>query len=131
MEDKEREAEWIVERKKLQRVLPFSDDVKWEKADVWELLKTFSGILSHISCERIMDLREEVSINGKITLMMELIEKKGECSFTELLVRKGSLIDIVCAFLAILEAVKFRKISILQNKLFGEILIKQYVEDGA
>jgi segregation and condensation protein A len=124
MEEKEREAEWVVERKKLQRNLPFEDDAQWEQADVWDLLKTFSSLMSHITGERIMDLREEVSINEKITLMMELIETKGECSFTELLVRKGSLMDIVCAFLAILEAVKYRKITIFQNRLFGDIMIR-------
>jgi segregation and condensation protein A len=125
MEEKERETEWVVERKKLQRVLPFDDDeALWKKADVWELLNVFSSLMSHLSGERIMDLREEVSINEKITLMTELIERKGGCSFTDLLVRKGSIMDIVCAFLAILEAVKFRLATIYQHKLFGDIQIR-------
>ncbi|GMO30258.1 MAG: segregation/condensation protein A [Termitinemataceae bacterium] len=124
MEEKEREAEWIVERKKLERFLPFAEEAQWEQADIWDLVKTFSGLMKNIGVEKIMDMREEISINEKITLMLELIEKKGECSFTELLVRKGSILDIVCAFLAILEAVKFRKITIYQNKLFSEILIR-------
>jgi segregation and condensation protein A len=125
MEEKEREAEWVVERKKLQRVLPFDDDeVLWKKADVWELLNTFSSLVSHLSGERIMDLREEVSINEKIALMTELVEQRGECSFTDLIVRKGSIMDIVCAFLAILEAVKYRLVAIYQHKLFGDIQIR-------
>ncbi|MDR2803267.1 MAG: segregation/condensation protein A [Treponema sp.] len=125
MEEKEREAEWVVERKKLQRTLPFDDDdMLWKKADVWELLNTFSGLISHLSGERIMDLREEVSINEKIALMTELIEQRGECGFTDLIVRKGSIMDIVCAFLAILEAVKYRLITIYQHKLFGDIQIR-------
>ncbi|MDR1363500.1 MAG: segregation/condensation protein A [Spirochaetaceae bacterium] len=125
MEEKEREAEWVVERKKLQRVLPFDDDDSlWKKADIWELLNTFSDLTSHLSGERIMDLREEVSINEKIALMTEIVEKKGECSFTDLLVRQGSIMDIVCAFLAILEAVKFRLVTIYQHKLFGDIQIR-------
>jgi segregation and condensation protein A len=32
--------------------------------------------------------------------------------------------DIVCAFLAILVAVKIRMIQIFQNAMFGDILIK-------
>jgi segregation and condensation protein A len=124
MEEKEREAEWVVERKKLQRVLPFDDDeTLWKQADVWELLNTFSSLMPHLSGERVMDLREEVSINEKMALMTELVEQKGECSFTDLLVRKGSIMDIVCAFLAILEAVKFRLVTIYQHKLFGDIRI--------
>lgn len=132
MEEKEREVEWVVERKKLQRVLPFdNDDMLWKKADVWELLNTFSSLVSHLSGERIMDLREEVSINEKITLITELVEQRGECSFTDLIVRKGSIMDIVCAFLAILEAVKYRLVAIYQHKLFGDIQIRGPQPDTA
>jgi segregation and condensation protein A len=34
------------------------------------------------------------------------------------------MMDVVCAFLAILEAVKLRTISIFQNKLWGDIMIR-------
>ena len=34
--------------------------------------------------------------------------------------------DIVCAFMAILEAVKFRTASIWQNRMFGDIKIKPW-----
>jgi segregation and condensation protein A len=43
--------------------------------------------------------------------------------FTDLITRKGNELDVICAFLAILEAVKNRKIEILQNKMFGDIKI--------
>jgi segregation and condensation protein A len=65
-----------------------------------------------------------VSVNEKITLLAELLEDKGECRFTELVVRSCSVMDIVCAFVAILEAVKIRMIIILQHRMFGDILIK-------
>jgi len=126
MEDKERESEWVMERKKIQRALPFADDGLWEKVDVWDLLKTFSGLMTSLTSERIIDLYEEVTINEKIALMTELLEGKGECSFTDLVVRNGSVMDIVCAFLAVLEAVKYRMISIYQNRMFGDIMIRPY-----
>jgi segregation and condensation protein A len=124
MEDKERETEWMIERKKLQRALPFADEDLWEKADVWALLKTFSSLMSNLSQERILDMYEEVTINEKITLLRELLGTRGECSFTDLVIRHGSVLDIVCAFLAILEAVKIRMVSIFQNRMFGDIIIK-------
>jgi segregation and condensation protein A len=124
MEEKEREAEWVIERKKLQRTLPFTDEELWEKVDVWDLLKTFSNLMSNLSDERIFDLYEEVSINEKIALMTEQLETRGECYFTDLLGRNGSIMDIICAFLAILEAVKFRMILIFQNRMFGDIVIR-------
>jgi segregation and condensation protein A len=124
MEEKEREAEWMLERKNLQRNLPFTDEPLLQKVDVWDLLQTFSRLMSNLSAERIIDLYEEVSINEKIALIGEFLEKKGECTFTELIVRSGSAMDLVCAFLAILEAVKLKMILIYQHMLFGDIIIK-------
>jgi segregation and condensation protein A len=126
MEEKEREAEWMIERKKLQRALPFPDENLWEKADIWALLKTFSTLMhkSNLSSERIIDMYEEVSVNEKLTLLHELLENRGECSLEDLLIRHGSVLDFVCAFLAILEAVKLRMVLIFQNRMFGDIIIK-------
>jgi segregation and condensation protein A len=124
MEEKEREAEWLIERKKLERTLPFESEGMWQKIEVWELLKTFSSLMKNLSSERIIDLYEEVSINEKLTLIEELLRNKGECSFQDIVVRHGSMMDIVCAFLAILEAMKLRMISVYQNTFFGDIAIR-------
>jgi len=123
MEDKEKENEWLIERKRLQHHLPFSDDDMWQKVDVWDLVKTFSTLTINLSTERIIDLYEEVSVNEKTTLLIEKLENKGECRFTELIIRAGAL-DVVCAFLAVLEAAKMRMILLFQHRLFGDILIK-------
>jgi segregation and condensation protein A len=124
MEERERETEWIIERRKLQWVLPFTEEDLWEKMEIWDLLKTFSTLMSNLPGERIIDLHEEVSINEKITLLSELLEKRGECFFADLVTRRGSVMDKVCAFLAILEAVKTRMITVFQNRMFGDILIR-------
>jgi len=124
MEEKEKEAEWVIERSKLQHNLPFADEDMWEKIDVWSLMRTFAALMRSIPSEQILDLYEEVTVNEKITLLSELLENKGECRFTELIIRSSSVMDIVCAFLAILEAVKIRMIIILQHRMFGDILIK-------
>jgi segregation and condensation protein A len=124
MEEKEKEAEWVIERRKLQHALPFADADIWEQIDIWSLMKTFASLMRHLPGEQILDMFEEVTVNEKITLLSELLENKGECSFTELVIRTSSAMDIVCAFLAVLEAVKVRMIIILQNRMFGDILIR-------
>ncbi|MGO8692530.1 MAG: segregation and condensation protein A [Rectinemataceae bacterium] len=128
MERKEMEVEWSVERKKIQRPLPFAVEAElWERIDVWDLLRTFSSLVSNLSSERIIDLYEEVSINEKTALIHELLDSRESFAFTDLVVRPRSTMDIVCAFLAVLEAVKYRLISIFQHRLFGDILIRAYV----
>ena len=125
--EKEKEAEWVIERKRKQRILPFpEDDDLWEKIDVWDLLRTFATIMTSLSSERIIDLYEEISINEKISLIDELLEARGEFLFTDLIVKNRSTMEVVCAFLAVLEAVKERRIAIYQNKLFGDIRIKAF-----
>jgi segregation and condensation protein A len=123
--EKEHEAEWVIERSKKQRILPFVDeDGLWEKIEVWDLLKTFTVIMKGLSAEHVINLFEEVSINEKLSLIAELLETRGEFLFTDLIVRTASIMDVICAFLAILEAVKSQRICIFQNKLFGDIRIR-------
>jgi segregation and condensation protein A len=130
MEDKEKDSEWVLERSKLQHNLPFTDTDLWEKVDIWALMKTFAALMRNIPSERIIDMYEEVTVNEKTTLLSELLENRGECQFTDLITHANSIMDVVCAFLAILEAVKIRMIVILQNRMFGDILIRPRAEDG-
>jgi len=123
MEEKEKENEWVIERRRLQHNLPFADDDVWEKVDIWDLVKTFSVITANMSAERVFDLYEEVSINEKTTLLAEFLENRGECRFTDLIIHSGAM-EIVCAFLAVLEAAKMRMIVLFQNRIFGDILIR-------
>jgi segregation and condensation protein A len=55
--------------------------------------------------------------------MRELLERDGECMFTDLITRHGNMLDVVCAFMALLEAVKNKMAEIYQNRMFGDIKI--------
>ena len=126
MSEQEKAAEWVIEPRRKQRAFDFVDDDElWQQLDVWDLLQTFSGVMSRLTPERIIDLYEEVSINEKLSLIHELLDDRGEFLFADLVVRPDSIMDVVCAFLAVLEAVKSLKIGIYQNRLFGDIRIRR------
>lgn len=131
MEKQEDTSEWNFERSRIQRVLPFEDrESDWEEIDTWDLLKQmqkmFKSMMRDYSNDTILNMYEEISVNEKITLMNEFFEKGNECMFSDLITREGNEMDIICAFMAVLEAVKFKMIKILQNKVFGDIkLIKR------
>ncbi|MCR5606581.1 MAG: segregation/condensation protein A [Treponema sp.] len=135
MEEREDEEEWSFERKKIERQVPL--DTKkdsWEKVDTSKLLqnmqKMFKSLVASYSDSKILNMYEEVSVNEKVTLIAELLNKQGECMFSQLITRKGNLLDIVCAFLAILESVKFKMIVIYQSKLFCDIKIRPAIVNG-
>lgn len=128
MEEQEEQSEWSFERKKIERYLPFEDDdSQWEKMDTWALLQDMQKIFQNLTTggadERILNINEDITPNEKIALMTELLETKGECMFTDLITRKGNELDVICAFMAILEAVKMKLAEIYQNKMFGDIKI--------
>jgi len=129
MEQREMEVEWTLERSCMQRTLPFPDNedaALWTDIDIWDLLRTFSSLVQNFNSERIIDLYEEISINEKIALMHELLEKRDRFSFVELITRPRSALDLACAFLAMLDSVKNKLIRIKQHRLFGDILIFRY-----
>ncbi|MBP5359823.1 MAG: segregation/condensation protein A [Treponema sp.] len=128
MEEQEEQSEWSFERKKIERILPFEDDeTQWEKMDTWQLLQDMQKIFRNLTNvnpdERILNMKEEITPNEKITLMNELLEKHGECMFTDLITRRGNELDVICAFMAILDAVKMKIADIYQNRMFGDIKI--------
>ncbi len=124
MAEREARVEWIVERKQTQPVLPFPDEGElWEKVGTWDLLKSFSKVMKDLGGERVISLWEEVTINEKITLINEFLEDQVEFSFDDILVNPGSLMEVVSAFLAVLEMVKMGIIDVFQNRLFGDIKI--------
>lgn len=126
MSEREEQLEYGVERRTGQPALPFEDgDELWQQLDVWELLKTFSRLVRNISSDRLVSLYEEVTVNEKLTLIDEMLERRGEFLFTELIRRPDSIMEFVCAFIAILEAARQRSILIMQNRMFGDIRIQQ------
>lgn len=129
MEERSSESEWFFARKKFQASLPFSDDDAWEKLDTWQLLTSFSRLIASYRNERILDVYEEISVNEKIALIDELVSEKKECLFTELITRPGNLLDIVCAFMAVLESVKLKLVTVWQHTMFGDIKLKVFEEE--
>ncbi len=123
--DSNQSGELFIQRKKSQFMLPFEDQDLWNDINVWDLLKTFSTLLRSITPEQVFNVYEEVTTKQKLAIMAELFETRDEISFIDIVVRKESPMDIICAFLAILEAVKYSMISIHQHALFGDIVIRK------
>ena len=133
MEEQEDDSAYTFERKKIQRMLPFDDaESQWERVNTLELLeqmqKIFKTMVSKYSNEKVLNMYEEISVNEKITLMNEKLDDAGFCMFTDLITRAGNEMDVICAFMAILEAVKFKMATIFQSRLFGDIKICKYQE---
>lgn len=117
-----------IERKKSTFMIPFDDQQLFENITLNKLLKTFTSIIEKISPAKVFNVYEEVSVNEKLALMNEIFENKDELTIEELIVHLDKPLHIICAFMAILEACKFKMIYIAQKIPYETIIIKKRSE---
>lgn len=110
------------------RQILYNDEV-WDEVEVEDLFSTYKSIKQINEREKIVILDEEVTINEKITLIDELLTEKDEFYFDDLIKNEKSLMEFVCAFLAILDSIKYKVICVFQNRQYGTILLRRYTED--
>ena len=74
--------------------------------------------------------QEPVSLEEKITSVMDYARKHRRFSFRYMLERKGDKLEVVVTFLAVLELMKIGKIHLTQEHLFDDMEIETLEEEG-
>ena len=74
--------------------------------------------------------REPVSLEQKITSVMDYARKARRFSFRQLLEKQTDKLEVVVTFLAILELMKIGKIHLTQEETFGEMDIETIEPEG-
>lgn len=111
-------------RKESEFNMPFSDEELWENVTLDSLLEIYAQLLEtyNIVDEKVFNVYEEVTENEKIALLNEILETKDSLTFSELFVKPTKL-NVICSFLAVLEAVKDKMVLVHQDEPFSEIII--------
>jgi segregation and condensation protein A len=109
---------------------PVKDDVYLDEDDqfikvgLFELIDAFQVILKNISADTRVDLTaEKISVRGRINELVDILEKKGSITFSELFEKDRTKGDVVITFLAILEMAKVHLIEIAQHVQSGVIIL--------
>ena len=74
--------------------------------------------------------QEPVSLEEKITAVMDYARKHRRFSFRAMLERQGDKLEVVVTFLAVLELMKIGKIHLTQEHLFDDMEIETLEEEG-
>ncbi len=91
---------------------------------LFELIDAFQNILKNISEEHRVELTlDRISVKEKISEIVDILEKKGSVTFTELFPEKVEKVVIIVTFLALLEMVKMAIIRVFQHVDTGIIRI--------
>ena len=89
-----------------------------------DLLAAFAALWETVAEEFRTIVREEVTVQDKMSDILALLEAQGgEIEFRQALKRAGSKTEIVSAFLAILELIRRRQVTVRQTEAFGQIFL--------
>ncbi|EKE15755.1 MAG: hypothetical protein ACD_11C00107G0008 [uncultured bacterium] len=98
-----------------------------ENVGISDLKKSFEKVLGSIPIlEKLEEeiVSEVLTLEEKIIHLQEMIKKKAESSFSELIASSKDKTEVVVSFLALLELVKQRIIHVEQDELFEEIRVR-------
>ena len=93
------------------------------RATVVDLLAVFKRVLDRAPRPAGQILIEEITIEGKIKQVLDLLESKSSVAFEELFMGATRRIDFIVTFLACLELIRMKQIVAMQTDTFGEIVI--------
>ena len=98
------------------------------EVSVFDLINAFNKVLKRIA-EKSEDLREifeeNFTVSDKIDLIMKLTSSGVPLKFTELFANAASRTEVVVTFLALLELVRLKQLSLAQDGAFGEIELRR------
>ena len=98
------------------------------EVSVFDLIAAFNKILKRIE-GKTEDLREifeeNYSVSDKIDFIMKMTASGVTLKFTELFASAASRTEVVVTFLALLELVRLKQLSLVQGEAFGEIELKR------
>lgn len=123
------QGDLFIERKKSSFMIPFEDQDLFENVNVLQLLETYSNIMAKISPTKIFNVYEEVTVNEKLALMNEMFETVESITIEDIIIHLNQPLHIICSFLAILEACKYKMITIEQAIPFDTIIIRKRDEN--
>lgn len=95
--------------------------------NAYDLKKIFEKILNEIPLiEKLEEeiVREVVTLEEKIAEMQKALSQRMETTFSQITAVAENKIEVIVSFLAMLELVKQKIISVEQNKLFADIKLK-------
>lgn len=91
---------------------------------LFELIDAFRSILETLPGDSKVDFTtDRVSVTDRISEIVDMLEKKGSATFTELFTSEVTKTELIVTFLAILEMVKLYLIRIVQHLQTGTIRI--------
>jgi segregation and condensation protein A len=137
-------ASRLEDREEVQRLMfprPKGAIEKQEQADaeppvpevgLYELLTAFRQVVERIDKVRLYEIvGEDITIEERIDFILREIKEKEQIRFTDLFANEKRKLVIVVTFFALLELIRLGRVKVVQDSMFGEIIIRKAGEQIA
>jgi segregation and condensation protein A len=107
-------------------VIPETKDPGMVIGDIslFDLISAFNEALKRAKPEELGEIfAEKWTVADKIDVILGVIARNREVSFTALFGERAGRHEIICTFLAVLELIRLRQVNITQKERFGEIIL--------
>lgn len=97
------------------------------EANIFDLISAFSRVMKEVPKEVFYEIvKDEWTVEGKSKHIMFLLKTKAFIYFGELFIHAKNKLELITIFLAILELVRRKCIMAVQEKPFGDIVLKRH-----
>ncbi|MDA3792374.1 MAG: segregation/condensation protein A [Elusimicrobia bacterium] len=108
------------------RAYPLKEFGQSVDATLFDLIDAFKEMIENATEDVKLILKEEISTEDRMRYIMDLIQSKKNIEVSDIADNADSVMELIVTLLAILELVRSHQISIIQDRKFGKIQIKEY-----
>lgn len=103
---------------------PDEPGVALQDVSLFDLITAFKDVLGRARTEEIQEIfPDRFTVADQIDIILNTIREKGEVAFSLVFGGMPSRPEVICTFLALLELIRLRQVSVSQKNRFGEIMI--------
>lgn len=103
---------------------PDDPGIVLQDVSLFDLITAFNDVLKSVKIEEMGEIfADRFTVADKIDAILHIIGEKGKMAFSSLFGEMPSRHEVACTFLALLELIRLRQVSVSQMKRFGEITI--------
>jgi segregation and condensation protein A len=106
-----------------------AQDKEFFEASLFDLITAFTKVLKDIPKEAFHAIvKDEYTVSEKIHDILHMLVQNKSVMFTDLFKAARSKFEVITIFLAVLELIKIREVSVIQSVPFGDMEIIKNVE---
>ncbi len=110
------------------RAYPIKEFGQSVDATLFDLIDAFKDMIENAREDVKLILKAEISTEDRMRYIMDLIQKKKNIRISDIAGGDDSVLELIVTLLAVLELVRSHQINIIQDRKFGKITIKEYVD---